>query len=58
MKILINTIPLLKPVTGVGCYIDNLCSQFLGLSSEDVTFYYGWFSWKLYTKFIQQIFKK
>jgi len=50
MKILINTIPLLKPVTGVGCYIYNLCSQFLSLSSEDsFIFYYGWFSRKLYT---------
>ena len=51
MKIVINTIPLLKPLTGVGCYIYNLCREFLRLSSSEFsfTFYYGWFSRNLCT---------
>ena len=51
MKIIINTIPLLKPATGVGYYIYNLCREFLRLSSSEFsfTFYYGWFSRRLYT---------
>ena len=50
IKVVVNTIPLLKPATGVGWYIYNLCHEFLHLSPSEFSFYfyYGWFSRKIY----------
>lgn len=48
MKIVINTIPLLSPLTGVGHYLYNLAIEFQRLRSDvQYTFYYGYFSKKL-----------
>lgn len=48
MKIVINTIPLLAPLTGVGNYIYNLLIEFQRLMPDvTYTFYYGYFSKKL-----------
>jgi glycosyltransferase involved in cell wall biosynthesis len=48
MKIVINTIPLLVPLTGVGHYIYNLLIEFQRLRPDfTYTFYYGYFSKKL-----------
>jgi len=49
MKVAVNTIPLLKPATGVGWYIYNLCNKFLRISPYEFSFYYGWFSRRVYT---------
>ena len=48
MKIVINTIPLLSPLTGVGHYIYNLLIEFQRLRPDiQYTFYYGYFGKKL-----------
>lgn len=48
MKIVINTIPLLSPLAGVGHYIYNLLIEFQRLRPDiQYTFYYGYFSKKL-----------
>ena len=48
MKIVINTIPLLAPLTGVGHYIYNLLIEFQRLRPDiQYTFYYGYFGKKL-----------
>lgn len=48
MKIVINTIPLLVPLTGVGHYLYNLLIEFQRLRPDyTYTFYYGYFSKKL-----------
>jgi glycosyltransferase involved in cell wall biosynthesis len=50
MKIVINTIPLLVPLTGVGHYIYNLLIEFQKLRPDlTYTFFYGYFSKKLKT---------
>ena len=42
MKIVINAIPLLSPLTGVGNYALNLIREFQRLRPDfDYTFYYG-----------------
>jgi len=48
MKIVINTIPLLSPLAGVGHYIYNLLIEFQRLRPDiQYTFYYGYFGKKL-----------
>jgi len=48
MKIVINTIPLLDPLTGVGHYIYSLLIEFQRLRPDlTYTFFYGYFSKKL-----------
>jgi len=48
MKIVINTIPLLVPLTGVGHYIYSLLTEFQRLRPDfTYTFFYGYFSKKL-----------
>src|SRR3972149_3632596 len=48
MKIIIDAIPLLSPLTGVGNYAFNLIREFQRLRPEfDYTFYYGYFSKRL-----------
>ena len=48
MRIAIDTIPLLSPLTGVGQYINQLIRHFNLLSPEnDYTYYYGYFTKKL-----------
>ena len=48
MKIVINAIPLLSPLTGVGNYALNLIREFQRLRADfDYTFYYGYFSKRL-----------
>jgi len=48
MKIVINTIPLFSPLTGVGHYIYNLLIEFQRLRPDiQYTFYYGYFGKKL-----------
>jgi glycosyltransferase involved in cell wall biosynthesis len=48
MEIVINTIPLLSPLTGVGHYIYNLLIEFQRLRPDiKYTFYYGYFGKKL-----------
>lgn len=45
VKIVINTIPLLSPLTGVGIYINNLITEFQRLQPNfDYTYYYGYFT--------------
>lgn len=47
MKIVINTIPLLSPLTGVGHYLNNLVIEFQRLRPEiQYTFYHGYFGKK------------
>lgn len=48
MKIVINTIPLLSPLTGVGNYIFNVSKELRSLRPDfDYTYYYGYYSRKL-----------
>ncbi|MEW6418732.1 MAG: glycosyltransferase family 1 protein [Nitrospirota bacterium] len=48
MKIVINAIPLLSPLTGVGNYTYNLITEFRKLKQDfDYTYYYGYFTRKL-----------
>jgi glycosyltransferase involved in cell wall biosynthesis len=48
MKIVINTIPLLSPLTGVGNYIYSLVNEFRKQRPDyDYTYYYGYFTNKL-----------
>jgi glycosyltransferase involved in cell wall biosynthesis len=48
MRIAIDTIPLLSPLTGVGQYTSQLIKHFNLLSPEnDYTYYYGYFTKKL-----------
>ncbi len=48
MKLVINTIPLLSPLTGVGHYLHNLLIEFQRLRPEiEYTFYYGYLGKRL-----------
>ena len=48
MKIIIDAVPLLSPLTGVGNYSFNLIREFQRLRPDfDYTFYYGYFSKRL-----------
>jgi glycosyltransferase involved in cell wall biosynthesis len=48
MKIVINTIPLFSPLTGIGNYIFNLSTQLRNLRPDyDYFYYYGYYSRKL-----------
>jgi hypothetical protein len=48
MKIVIDAIPLLSPLTGVGNYTFHLIHEFQRLEPEfDYTFYYGYFTKRL-----------
>lgn len=46
-KLLINTIPLLSPLTGVGRYVFEICSQMSQNNDFEKTFYYGFYSKKI-----------
>lgn len=47
-KILINTIPLLSPLTGVGKYIYQICKALKNIDYQnEYTYYYGYYSKKL-----------
>lgn len=50
MKIVINTIPLLSPLTGVGNYIYQISKTLQNIDSiNDYTYFYGYYSKKLFT---------
>jgi len=48
LRIVINAIPLLSPLTGVGVYLNNLITEFKRLRPDfHYSFYYGYFSKKI-----------
>ncbi len=50
MEIVINTIPLLSPLTGVGHYTYQIAKHLRTIdSSNDYTYFYGYYSKKLFT---------
>lgn len=46
-RLLINCIPLLSPLTGVGRYVYEICSQLVQNDNSKKTYYYGYYSKKL-----------
>ncbi|GAB1410272.1 glycosyltransferase family 1 protein [Desulfovibrionales bacterium] len=48
MKLVVNTTPLLGPQTGIGNYTFHVCQELLAVSELDTTFYYGFFSPRLF----------
>ncbi|MFQ5963116.1 MAG: glycosyltransferase family 4 protein [Candidatus Scalinduaceae bacterium] len=49
-KVVINALPLLSPLTGIGNYTLNLSRAFLSLDQKnEYTFFYGYYSKELYT---------
>lgn len=49
MRVVINTIPLLSPLTGIGKYTWQICRAMEQIAAEnDYTYYYGYFSPRLY----------
>lgn len=50
MKIVIDTIPLLSPLTGVGYYTYNIARALKAIEiSNDYTYFYGYYSGRLFT---------